>query len=221
MQLRIFPQLCFLVMVLAFSTAAQAMLCRHLSTKIDPRSYDPKAVLQRAGYDIENVTLDFKKYKGGDEAPSWEMVIQYHSKTSKYPSEIGHMTVWALDGSFAKNSTPTTGWKDYHIWRTDTSGVAFQGKGLGQLMYLLMAAKFYSSYPQKHLISMDHSGSANKMWEALVAKGFASKFSVNKEGQKIPISEELGVIYEINKRSLNKSLKDFVRKFPLKPAPTY
>lgn len=205
-----------LTVSMATLSSVQARECKSFLTKFDTKAYDPVEILKKAGLNPDNVLLEFTYTPGGDEAPSWELVIKYKSPGQDYHHEIGGMSAWAIRTSFDDDFGLFTGWQDYKIWRTDTSVMSIQGVGLGQLMYLLMATKFYEAHPSKHLITTDHSGSANDMWEALKRKGFATKFSTDDEGNIIPPSEERGIMHEINKKLLGKKIKDFVKQFKVK-----
>lgn len=204
------PIYLFLTLFLLFTNPVQANLCRALFTKLDTQSFDPEEVFTRVGFNPEKIILEFTKTPGGDEAPFWELAIKQKTEKPEVYIQIGSMSIWAVDISFKKVEEQVP-WKDYNIWRTDTAGVGLQKKGIGQLMYLLMATKFFISFPNKHLISTDHSGSANHMWEALVRKGFAKKFSIDEHGNMVSVSEELGTTYEIDKLALGKIIKDYVR----------
>ncbi len=192
-----------LALFLLIANPAHAVRCQSLFSNFDTQNFDPEEALKSAGLNPQKIFLQFTKIAGGDDAPSWELVIKEKTENPHINNEIGLMSAWAIDDSFK-------------IWRTDTSSVAQTGKGLGQLMYLLMAAKFFIAFPSKRFISPDHSDSANQMWEALVRKGFAKKFSIDESGREVLPSEELGFIYEIDAKSLGKKIKDYVRRFKAK-----
>lgn len=173
--------------------------------RFQPREYDPVNAFRRAGLDPDQVTLQFLRQPGGEEAPALGIRIFYKG------TEIGSMSVWAIESS-GKISGST--WKSVDIWRTDTSEMRIRGLGLGQAMYLLIAAKFLNSYPQNKLISFGHSGDAGRMWDALARKGFAKKFGDTPEGLTENFTSDMSFVYEIIPSSIGPRLRNFVRPIP-------
>ncbi len=202
--------LCLFFCLYFFSPSAHALQCRSLYKPIT-RSFDVRLALQERNIDPEQVHLVFKREHIQEEGIHIQFEF-YHRN-----SLIGEMTVWTWSYRFGDFSETSVRWSDYQIWRTDTSGIhAQQGQGLGQIMYLLMAAKFFNSYPNKRLVSPDHSGSANHMWEALVRKDFATRFGLDPNGRETKnITEQTGTIYEIEASAIGPSLRQFVRPFPI------
>jgi hypothetical protein len=192
--------------IFLISSLAAASACFDIFSIKRTAVFDPYAIFSNVGLDLNTTWLRFEKSHPKEESPGIEMTI-----FSSTGSEIGSMSVWAID--FPLKTKGTGQWP---VWRTDTSGTAIKGKGIGQVMYLMAAAKFFRSYPNNRLISTDHSGYANEMWEALVRKGFARKFSINKRGMEVEPIESLGVIYEITKNTIPKAIKDFVSQFPIR-----
>jgi len=165
--------------------------------------FDPVEFLRAADLDPDKIRFDFSRIESGgfDDYPSLELRILNEE------AEIGWMSAWPI-GLLDSRDAPYVGWRGMGDWRTDTSGVALRGTGLGSLMYLAMAAKFFHAFPKKRLISPDHSGAANQMWESLVRKGFARKFKLSEKDEVY--------VYEIIKTSLGPKLKNYVKTFPLR-----
>jgi hypothetical protein len=96
------------------------------------------------------------------------------------------------------------------IWHTDLTLLFddnFKSKGLGFLMYLIAAARFYQDYPNFELHgSADQSEDAKKLWQRLINSDFAEK--LNSSQTELDATSNYARIIKAN---LGQKLKTYVK----------
>lgn len=101
------------------------------------------------------------------------------------------------------------------VWRTSLSLIYFEdikGRGVGLLVYVLAATKFYELYPDKILLSsFNQSPYAKKVWDKLVRSDFA--FPI--EGDPGSTNETYGP-FRFDENALGSNVKNYVRQFNLR-----
>lgn len=185
----------FTVSFFAYHSPTHAMSCtqifsKNFKTKVEIQGdFDPALAFEQAGVSPRSLKLKVKHNPAGHKGNE-ETTIDFTLMSGK--KEIGSLDLYeTFDGH----------WATYSGLRG-----AFQGKGLGTLLYLIGAEVVFRLYPKTtSLISYDGSVEANFMWEKLVRTGHAKKSTEDPPSEPHP-----RWVYELEPNHITPQLSQFI-----------